>query len=329
MDDGNTPKLVANELLSYIFYYYDSDDLDALRESTDQFYSCDAVSRAKDVLWEHYSNELPAKKHRINKGNKSIKVKNLDDIMEAVKHLDENVDNLPVQFCALQLGNIPPRTASQKTDEVGDRVTALELQLTELMDEKESRGTNRPNSSFRDALVNGINNAGTGDRHNQQDRQGGHDNGQRRGLAGNNYRNEGSGGNSEYDWKTKRYKSRRRPAEYGERNDSDNNGDDGDVSNDSMVIKGATRGYELVVHNLDTGVTDDNVKDYVIKGKCTVLEIERLSQPDWDTQSFRVKCLMKEKDIIMQRKFWPVDVGFRPYFRRRVVRPKGQLNNNT
>ena len=44
--------------------------------------------------------------------------------MEAVKILDEKTDDLPVEFCAVRLNNLP-RSTPRDTNDVANRVTVL------------------------------------------------------------------------------------------------------------------------------------------------------------------------------------------------------------
>ena len=131
--DNNAPRHIVNELLSYVFCYYDADSLNELRTTIDHFYTTDSVVSAKNLLWEHYSEQLLPKKNRTNRGPKTQKEKNLDDIMEAVKILDEKTDDLPVEICAVRLNNLPPRSKPRNTNDVANRVTVLESQVVELL----------------------------------------------------------------------------------------------------------------------------------------------------------------------------------------------------
>ena len=56
--DNNAPRHIVNELLPYVFCYYDADSLNELRTTIDHFYTSDSVVSAKNLLWEHYSEQL-------------------------------------------------------------------------------------------------------------------------------------------------------------------------------------------------------------------------------------------------------------------------------
>ena len=136
--DNNAPNYIVNELLSYVFCYYDADSLNELRTTIDHFYTTDSVVSAKSLLWEHCSEQLLPKKNRTNIGAKTQKEKNHDDIMEAVKILDEETYDLPVEFCAVRLNNLPPRSKPRDTNDVTNRVTVLESPVAELLSQRKS-----------------------------------------------------------------------------------------------------------------------------------------------------------------------------------------------
>ena len=48
-----------------------------------------------------------------------------------------------------------------------------------------------------------------------------------------------------------------------------------------------------------------------------VIELSRLSKPEWNRQSYRVVTYYSEKENIMSDEFWPQDIVVRPFMRRR------------
>ena len=48
-----------------------------------------------------------------------------------------------------------------------------------------------------------------------------------------------------------------------------------------------------------------------------MIELSRLSKPEWNRQSYRVLTYYSEKEKIMSGDFWPQDIGVRPFMRRR------------
>ena len=348
MDDF-TPVYVANELLAYVFCYFDADNLEDLKVCTDRFYTSDAVIVAKNLLWEHYNNKLPAKKNRNNRGTKTPKEKNLDDILEAVKTLDETEDVLPIEFCAVHLNNLPSRRAPVEHSELRHRVTVLEAQMAELLVQKQSRVATYSEAANATARSNGN------PQRSQQQRCGSfigpapsrdprpihvtpvtHVSTTTTRAAGDSAppsvkdcdpSREGlipsadDHGNTELHndhnqesrivikdgaWHTYR---KRKPAVYGKRK--------GNADNE-LTVKGAAPRYEYVVFNIHNDIEQEALQKYIVDNGSSVLEINKLSKPDWSRQSFRVLTYLSEKDTIMNADYWPELVGVRPFMRRRM-----------
>ena len=81
--------------------------------------------------WQHYGDSLPSKVNRTSRGTKMSKQKNLEDILEGIKVLDETVDTLPVQCCAINLNNLPVK--KENPSDIRTRISTLESQMTEML----------------------------------------------------------------------------------------------------------------------------------------------------------------------------------------------------
>ena len=134
-----------NELLAYMFCYYNSDHPEDLKMPVNKFYTSDAVIVAKKLLWQHYGDSLPSKVNRTSRGTKTPKQKNLEDILEGIKVLDETVDTLPVQFCAINLNNLPAKCAPEDPSDIRIRISTLESQMTERLSFKQHTLKNNGN----------------------------------------------------------------------------------------------------------------------------------------------------------------------------------------
>ena len=137
------PNVVINEALSYVFFMYKNENQKDLTRLVSNFYGADAISKAKTVLWEYYGasghDALPKKEDR-RKGTKSIKEKELEDILNAVKAIDEiycDADELPTVFAAVSLVNLPSCKPDVSDDaDIRHRVKCLELQMNEVLAKK-------------------------------------------------------------------------------------------------------------------------------------------------------------------------------------------------
>ena len=128
-------KTVVNELLSYTLYKYTSDTMDSIRDVVINFYGPEAISDAKTCLWRHYDEVLPVWENRRNTGNRSLKEKEVEDILKAMRTIDEHFSTsptLPTQFVAANLANLPPLGPVIQpvvSDELNSRMTRMEEAL--------------------------------------------------------------------------------------------------------------------------------------------------------------------------------------------------------
>ena len=123
--------VIVNEVLSYVQYKFKSETKNDLIKVLDDFYGADAISEAKSVLWQHYGaaghDALPRCEDRRQTRNKvkSLKDKELEDILNGMKHIDQvycTAKELPITFAAVNLVNLPSCNAGKtiKSDEIVD-----------------------------------------------------------------------------------------------------------------------------------------------------------------------------------------------------------------
>ena len=75
--------------------------------------------------------------------------------------------------------------------------------------------------------------------------------------------------------------------------------------------------YKYVVFNVDNDIEEEALKTYITTNESNVIELSRLSNPEWNRQSYRIVIYYSEKEKIMSGEFWPQDIGVRPFMRRR------------
>ena len=79
--------LIVNEFLASVFHKYNSDTHAAIQNTLLTLYCDDDISEpeAKTILHHHYGDVIVLGPHRQNRGTKSIKEKDVTDILNAIK----------------------------------------------------------------------------------------------------------------------------------------------------------------------------------------------------------------------------------------------------
>ncbi len=129
------PEYLRNELLTYAFDSYNRDNIDDIELAINNFYEDKSVRTAKQLLWDKYTEKLPAWKDRRNTKDSGAKERDVSDIMQAIRTLDEKYsddDEMPFVFAAVKIRNLPDKRAPNELS-VHNRVCVLELQVSELM----------------------------------------------------------------------------------------------------------------------------------------------------------------------------------------------------
>ena len=123
--------LVINELLTYSFDRFDIDDAEDLRGTLSRYYGPEAITTAKVLLWETYSDTLQPANDRLHRSQQSLKEKHIDDIYTAIKCINKKYPcerELPVTFVAANLANIP--TSTRESDAIIlNRLKILEVKM--------------------------------------------------------------------------------------------------------------------------------------------------------------------------------------------------------
>ena len=104
---------------------------------------------------------------------------------------------------------------------------------------------------------------------------------------------------------------KRQPAQYGKRKDN------------GLAFKAVPRRHECVVFNATPGCTTDTVKSYIVDNGVDVLNIKRLSQEEWDTQSFYISVRYDDLSKVSDAEFWPEHIGYRRYYKKKTVNDNG------
>ena len=336
--------LVVNELLAYVFHKYNSDHIEAIQSDISRFYCDDDVSEAMTQLFQHYADVVGPKPSRQNRGNRSLKEKEVGDIMEAMKKLDESGPARPVIFVAVNLTNLPSimrptelSTSNNRTinDDynVRHRLTILEMQMAEMLAAKTPSASSpapreittlgKPPASSEPSLQ------GAWSRARQSSQQAPHFIQQptvqqrqhklptsqvevlRQSTAG-----APAASLSGSEWQTVRQK-KVRDAKYGRRKDGEH------------PSKAIPRRHDFVVFNVPQDCSVDTIKSYISDNGVQVLDISRLSKEEWNNQSFCVTVLHVKEPTVSDPEFWPEDIGYRRFFKKRINQQNNERNNTT
>ena len=129
---------VVNELLAFVFFKYNADNMKDLETLICNFYGEEDVSEAKTLIHQYYETVIGPRPGRQNRGTKTLKQKEVSDILDAMKKLDESGPERPIIFVAINLINLPPISQIHQISttiplNLAHNVSNLETQVSELM----------------------------------------------------------------------------------------------------------------------------------------------------------------------------------------------------
>ena len=70
--------------------------------------------------------------------------------------------------------------------------------------------------------------------------------------------------------------------------------------------------------NVDNDIEEEPLKTYITTNETNVIELSRLSKPEWNRHSYRVVTYYSEKENIMSDEFWPQDTFYETQRRNKV-----------
>ena len=118
------------------------------------------------------------------------------------------------------------------------------------------------------------------------------------------------------EWQTVRQK-KVRDAKYGRRKDGEH------------PFKAIPRRHDFVVFNVPQDCGVDTIKSYISDNGVHVLDIRRISKEEWNNRSFCVTVLHVKEPIVSDPEFWPEDIGYRRFFKKRINQQNNERNNTT
>ena len=274
------------------------------------FYGEEDVSEAKTLIHQYYETVIGPRPGRQNRGTKTLKEKEVSDILDAMKKLDESGPQRPVIFVAINLINLPPVSPKHQISttipmNLAHNVSNLETQVSELM-----AGQQQLMEMMKTVHVVSDKQA----LHKEDSPQ---TTGQRKTLAPPSEVEQvkqtfastvaaptapmdiSRDQKRTHEWvKVQRnHDKNRRNAKFGSRN------------SDHLDFKANPRRHEFVVFNAPNGCTLDKVKSYIMENDVDVLDIKRLSKEEWNSQSFYISILFKDEPKVCEPDFWPQNIG--------------------
>ena len=99
--------VIFNELLLYAKCFMDSSTVDHVKKMILHFYDDKYMSIAKKQIWSAKSGELGPHPERKSTGNRSARITNINDIIEALRKVDASEEMPPI--AAMDLRKVPDR----------------------------------------------------------------------------------------------------------------------------------------------------------------------------------------------------------------------------
>ena len=251
------------------------------------------VSEAKTLIHQYYETVIVPRSGRQNRGTKTLKQKEVSDILDAMKKLDESGPERPIICVAINLINLAHNVSNLKTQV--SELMAGQQQLMEMMKtvhvvsdkqaphKEDSQQTLAPHPEVEQVKQTFV--AAVAVPTTPMDIS--HD--QKR----------------THEWvrvqRNHNLKNRRK-ANFGCRNHLD--------------LKTNPRRHEFVVFNAPNGCTLEKVKSYSMDNDVDALDIKRLSNEEWNSQSFYFSILFKEEPKVCEPDFWPQNIGYRRFYKQ-------------
>lgn len=319
-------KLVCDELLCFIFNSAENSPSDDIRSTVLSFYCDDAVSDAKRLLWEHYEFLLPAWEGRRSTNKKSLREKEIDDILKAIKLIDSKIPTnaLPVTFVAVRLSNIPlmnkpcDKPADASTPDLNARMMKLEQQMDILVTNSAPLpGVNRtkivpPSRPKLYATAASVNIPNVPCEQSQPVTTS-------KGTAATRYEKlvvklppvstrpteSKLSDDNTAGFAFQRKKARRRPqAVYGTRSPT-------------ATLKSGPVRQELFLFRVHHDITTEDITSFLNDQSIKLTDIEKLSKSGSWTDYYRVVIEARDLGTIMTPDFWPDGIGCRRFWRKR------------
>ena len=117
------------------------------------------------------------------------------------------------------------------------------------------------------------------------------------------------------EWQTVRQKKVGH-AKYGRRKDGEH------------PFKAIPRRHDFVVFNVPPDCSVDTIKSHITNNGVQVLDIRRLSKYEWNNQSFCVTVLHVKEPTVSDPEFWPEDIGYICFFKKRINQQNNERKNN-
>lgn len=347
---ADNPKIVVNSLLTYCFHCTKCFAHDDIKNVLLDFYSGHVITEAKKILWEEYSDCLPTFEKRVCRGLRSVEDKEIDDILKALKSIDEKYAScpMPTVFAAIELNQLPPcmpmdhaplaiigrmQRMEQKLASLeamtdisttnAKRLDSLERNMVDLKDEIPRSKHPAPYAEVVQSTSEGQSRDLTYElppplqlQLQQQIPQGPHR--QQRQMQQHHEPSEQGAtsrpppAQTDDDGFTQVGNSRRKRLKR-----KTVYGTKKDAE-----LKSGKRQAEFFIFRVDKEATDDMVRNYVETGNIEVQKLECLSKPEAFSKSFYLSVTTDDPSQLLDPSFWPDGVGCRRFYKKKASEEK-------
>lgn len=306
--------IVRNELLCYVFHYVNSSSAQSIIDTVCDFYKPLEIISARNILLDYAQTVLIDKLARKtgNPGDKVAVRPWAEDIVQwAVGVCNDTEKELEVDFCAIDLKNVPP-CPPEKVDvfSLAVRVAALEEKLAQ-------QATAKPVVSEDISWPKvGAGLSGIGRKAGQTPVIVQHPELQVKQSASGPFvaiqdqevRAAAPAAPRASNWKKVQGEKKRRVREAA-RNVREVVG----TASEDNSVRGSKAVKQVFVHKVDKATDSAAIKAYMNKRKVPVREIACLSKPEWFTNSFKIAVNEDDFEQVLSATFWPNGIRCREW----------------
>jgi len=323
------PKMILNELLTYVCQHMSSYPADNIKTVLIQFYSNEEISEAKALLWKIFGEHLGKLPKRIDKGQKSASAKDIDDLLKAVRTVDgkPTEPNLTsITFVAKDLRRLP-NIVPGETDSLStvERLNRLEhqMRLLQVPDDVE-----KPSYA---SVAKSANSCSLGKDSVEDISLCGHPSGLTVKLPPIIPDDVLKPGNdtTEPGWQLISHKQRK-PVAHNSRPTADRPKKPKAVygTRQSTILCSAPQRHDIFVFRVHQDISDESLGDFLRDENVNVVGIERVSKDIAWTKSYRVTIETMDLTTVLRPEFWPDGIGCRRFFRKHVTQQQDGSNTN-
>ena len=296
-------KLIVNELLCYAFAYANESTIGSLSSCLCEFFKPEEIANARNVLWSECETVLSDNTRKTRRTQAPVDKQSAlpfaDDIRIWINIMKNTPDAMTVRFCALDIQNMPP-CSPEETNlfSIVARVTALEKKMETVVG-----GNSPPERSNGPQTIPKTN-----------DRQGAGAGVPSTLGSSSNVMETMSSDQSEL-WSVVASKKRGNQQKSRLRAVTKTLSVVVGKGSSDTVIKGSKPLKPLFVYGMDSAVSTDALKEFLIKKGIQPKQVWRVSKETWLRASFKVTLEEEDAAKCSCAEFWPEGIRCREWLR--------------